>query len=52
MRRGRDALTEDEKVELTARMTARYPEAGLGFLIGLGADAVAKELAEQDGSTP
>jgi glyoxylase-like metal-dependent hydrolase (beta-lactamase superfamily II) len=45
LRQGEDHLSETAKQELTARMKARYPEAGLDFLIGLGADAVAKELA-------
>lgn len=43
--RGRSSLTEAEKKELTSRMQAHLPGAGLEFLVGLGADAVAGELA-------
>jgi glyoxylase-like metal-dependent hydrolase (beta-lactamase superfamily II) len=42
---GADHLEQAEEQELTRRMKARYPDAGLEFLIALGADAVAAELA-------
>lgn len=47
---GADHLDEAEEQELTRRMKARYPEAGLEFLIALGADAVAAELAATSSS--
>jgi glyoxylase-like metal-dependent hydrolase (beta-lactamase superfamily II) len=43
--RGRPSLTDAEKNELTSRMQAYLPGAGLTFLIALSADAVAAELA-------
>lgn len=52
LRHGNDALTQTEKDQLTARMTARYPMAGLSFLIASGADAVASELAKQESQAP
>jgi glyoxylase-like metal-dependent hydrolase (beta-lactamase superfamily II) len=42
---GQPALSDAARTELEARMTAQYPEAGLTFLIGLSADAIARELA-------
>ncbi len=42
---GRPTLTDSEKQELVSRMTKAYPGAGLGFMISLSADAVAKELS-------
>jgi glyoxylase-like metal-dependent hydrolase (beta-lactamase superfamily II) len=45
LRAGRGTLTEEGKQALTAEMKRRYPTAGLEFLIGLGADPVAAELA-------
>jgi len=42
---GRPSLTDAAKAELERRMKARAPEAGLGFLIGMSADPVARELA-------
>ena len=42
---GAGHLNQAEEQELTRRMKARYPDAGLDFLIALGADAVAAELA-------
>lgn len=46
---GRPVLTDDEKNELTARMERHLPSAGLAFLVGLSADAVAAELARGSG---
>ncbi|HEV8551593.1 MAG TPA: MBL fold metallo-hydrolase [Polyangiaceae bacterium] len=43
--RGRRTLSEAEKSLLTERLRARWPGAGLEFLIGMSADAVAAELA-------
>jgi glyoxylase-like metal-dependent hydrolase (beta-lactamase superfamily II) len=43
--RGRPSLTDGEKNELTSRLQAYLPGAGLTFLIGLSADAIAAELA-------
>jgi glyoxylase-like metal-dependent hydrolase (beta-lactamase superfamily II) len=40
------ALDEEQKRALTATMKAHYPDAPLEFLIPLGADAVARELAK------
>jgi glyoxylase-like metal-dependent hydrolase (beta-lactamase superfamily II) len=45
LRAGRATLTEESKKALTEEMKRRYPGAGLDFLIGLGADSVATELA-------
>lgn len=45
LRAGRDALDAGEKQLLVAHMRALYPDAGIDFLIPLGADAVASELA-------
>jgi glyoxylase-like metal-dependent hydrolase (beta-lactamase superfamily II) len=42
---GKSILTEEAKKELTQRMEKFLPGAGLSFLIGLGADSVAAELA-------
>jgi glyoxylase-like metal-dependent hydrolase (beta-lactamase superfamily II) len=42
---GQPALTEAAKEQLVARMEAFRPGAGLTFMIALGADAVAAELA-------
>jgi glyoxylase-like metal-dependent hydrolase (beta-lactamase superfamily II) len=42
---GRRALSEAEKQTLTRRMQEHLPDAGLAFLIGMSADAVAGELA-------
>ena len=41
---GQPALPEEAKGQLVARMEQVRPGAGLTFLIGLGADAVAAEL--------
>ncbi|HZW90680.1 MAG TPA: hypothetical protein VFF12_16465, partial [Myxococcaceae bacterium] len=41
---GARRLSEAAKKELEARMTAHAPNAGLTFLVSLGADAVAREL--------
>jgi glyoxylase-like metal-dependent hydrolase (beta-lactamase superfamily II) len=41
---GRPNLGDEDKKELERRMVARYPEAGLSFLIALSADPVAREL--------
>ncbi|WP_330184050.1 MBL fold metallo-hydrolase [Nocardia sp. NBC_01503] len=40
-----DSLTEEQKGELAARMAEFEPGAGLGWLVPLGADPVAAELA-------
>jgi len=42
---GRPVLSDAEKSELEQRMSRYLPNAGLPFLIGLSADAVARELA-------
>jgi hypothetical protein len=42
---GAPFLTDDGKKELADRMARFAPGAGLGFLVGLGADAVARELS-------
>lgn len=42
---GQPALSEEAKRRLVARMAQVRPGSGLAFLIGLGADAVAAELA-------
>jgi glyoxylase-like metal-dependent hydrolase (beta-lactamase superfamily II) len=42
---GRAMLTEPAKQELVKRMHEFLPDAGLGFMIALSADAVARELA-------
>lgn len=42
---GKPALTEDQKKELTTHMTTFLPNQKLAFLIPLGADPVAAELA-------
>jgi hypothetical protein len=44
---GAPALTEAQKQELTRAMTGFLPGAPLGWLVALGADAVAAELAAQ-----
>jgi len=44
---GAPRLTDAQRLELTAVMTRFLPGAALDWLIGLGADAVAKELAVQ-----
>jgi glyoxylase-like metal-dependent hydrolase (beta-lactamase superfamily II) len=41
---GAPTLSEEEKGELAARMDRVRPGAGLGFMVGLSADAVAGEL--------
>ncbi|MGI8690475.1 MAG: MBL fold metallo-hydrolase [Thermomicrobiales bacterium] len=41
---GHPSLSAEAKEELVARMNAIRPNAGLGFMIALGADAVAAEL--------
>jgi glyoxylase-like metal-dependent hydrolase (beta-lactamase superfamily II)/quinol monooxygenase YgiN len=41
---GRAVLTNDQKKELERRMTEYLPGAGLTFLIGMSADAVAREI--------
>lgn len=43
---GQPTLTDEAKAELVQRMKAFLPTDALEFLIGLGADAVAAELAE------
>jgi len=51
LRAGGAQLTADQKTALQQTMKSRYPEAGLEFLIGLGADAVAAELAKSPGAS-
>ncbi|QOV36536.1 MBL fold metallo-hydrolase [Streptomyces ferrugineus] len=46
---GRPSLTEEQKAELTRQMEAFLPQAALSWMVGLGADAVARELAEGAG---
>ncbi|MER7841538.1 MBL fold metallo-hydrolase [Streptomyces sp. NPDC096040] len=46
--RGGLGLTDDQKQELTRTMAQYSPEARLEWLVGLGADAVAAELAAED----
>jgi len=43
--RGQTALTDAQKSELEQRMTRYLPNGGLPFLIGMSADAIARELA-------
>jgi glyoxylase-like metal-dependent hydrolase (beta-lactamase superfamily II) len=45
LRRGSARLADSDKPVLVARMKKRYPTAGLDFMIELGADTVAAELA-------
>jgi hypothetical protein len=45
LRAGRSALEEPDEQALSASMKAKYAGAALDFLIPLGADAVASELA-------
>lgn len=45
LRTGRPSLTEAQKKTLVGRMKAAYPTAGNEFMIALGADTVAAELA-------
>lgn len=44
LREGGKQLSDADKAALIGRMKALYPQAGLQFLIGRGADAVASEL--------
>jgi len=44
---GRSELSAAQKVELEARMNAYLPNAGLGFLIAMSADPIARELNAQ-----
>jgi glyoxylase-like metal-dependent hydrolase (beta-lactamase superfamily II) len=46
---GAPSLTGGQKAELTATMRSYLPGASLDFLVGLGADAVAAELAQRAG---
>jgi glyoxylase-like metal-dependent hydrolase (beta-lactamase superfamily II) len=41
---GRPALSDAAKKEIENRMIARYPNAGLRFLIGMSVDPIAREL--------
>lgn len=41
---GRTSLTDAEKQEVENRMVARYPNAGLTFLIQMNVDPIAREL--------
>jgi len=40
----RPSLSEGEKKEIEKRMTTRYPNAGLTFLIQMSVDPIAREL--------
>ena len=46
VRAGGKTLTDEAKQALLTRMRTRYPHAGLEFMVQLGADTVASELAE------
>lgn len=46
---GRSSLTDEQKNELTRLMEEFLPQAALSWMVGLGADAVARELAEEAG---
>jgi len=46
-RAGADKLTDAQKKALVEKMKAAYPSAGLEFMITLGADTVAAELASE-----
>ncbi|MGC9536925.1 MBL fold metallo-hydrolase [Streptomyces sp. UG1] len=46
---GRPSLTDAQKAELTGLMEAFLPQASLPWMVGLGSDAVARELAEGAG---
>jgi glyoxylase-like metal-dependent hydrolase (beta-lactamase superfamily II) len=48
LRAGGKTLGEAEKKTLVEKMKAAYPSAGLEFMITLGADAVAAELAQSN----
>jgi glyoxylase-like metal-dependent hydrolase (beta-lactamase superfamily II) len=43
---GKPTLSDAAKAEIEQRMKARYPEAGLTFLIPMNLDPIARELAE------
>ena len=45
LRAGADRLSDADKQTLEIRLTTAYPDAGLKFMIALGADSVAAELA-------
>ena len=45
-------LNDEHKKTLVTRMKAAYPTAGNEFLIALGADAVAAELAQSHSKGP
>jgi glyoxylase-like metal-dependent hydrolase (beta-lactamase superfamily II) len=49
LRHGRDTLSDEQKSTLVARMKSAYPSAGNEFMIALGADTVAAELAKAHG---
>jgi glyoxylase-like metal-dependent hydrolase (beta-lactamase superfamily II) len=49
---GSATLTDEQKAELTATMDRYLPEAPLTWMIGLGADAVAAELAAELAAEP
>jgi glyoxylase-like metal-dependent hydrolase (beta-lactamase superfamily II) len=52
LRSGAEHLSDADKQTLEGRLTAAYPTAGLRFMISLGADSVAAELAHsQHGQT-
>jgi glyoxylase-like metal-dependent hydrolase (beta-lactamase superfamily II) len=49
LRGGAEKLTDEQKSSLVTRMKAAYPGAGNEFMIALGADTVAAELAHEHG---
>ena len=52
LRAGGEKLNDEHKKTLVTRMKAAYPTAGNEFLIALGADAVAAELAQSHSKGP
>ena len=52
LRAGGDKLNDEQKKSLVARMKAAYPTAGNEFMIALGAEAVAAELARSPSNGP
>ena len=52
LRAGGNKLTEAQKKALVEKMKAAYPTAGNEFMIALGADAVAGELARKQLASP
>jgi glyoxylase-like metal-dependent hydrolase (beta-lactamase superfamily II) len=48
LRAGAQSLSDADKQTLGVRLKAEYPDAGLEFMIALGADSVASELARSE----